>query len=193
MKKLVSFITIFAILSAMLSFSITQAADTDEKILIAYFSRMENSVGDTSDMDADATTSASLGYDVAWNGDTQTVTITKAADISEPTTESTTEPTQTPLAEPTTEPSTAPSDNETEENKMLVVYFSGTGTTRALAETIAETAGADIFEIVPSEPYTSEDLNYNNDNCRANLEMNDESARPAIANSIESYMITIMS
>lgn len=60
MKKLVSFVTIFAILSAILSFSIIQAADTDEKILIAYFSRMENSVGDTSDMDADATTSASL-------------------------------------------------------------------------------------------------------------------------------------
>lgn len=127
----------------------------------------------------------SFGYDVAWNGDTQTVTITKAADISEPTTEPTTEPTQIPSAEPTTEPATVPSDNETEENKMLVVYFSGTGTTRALAETIAETAGADIFEIVPSEPYTSEDLNYNNNNCRANLEMNDESARPAIADSIE--------
>ena len=71
------------------------------------------------------------------------------------------------------------------ESKSIVIYFSATGTTKALAETIAETAGADIFEIVPSEPYTSEDLNYNNDNCRANLEMNDESARPAIADSIE--------
>lgn len=60
MKRLVSFITILATLSVMLSFNVTQAAKTDEKILIAYFSRMENSVGDTSDMDADATTSASL-------------------------------------------------------------------------------------------------------------------------------------
>ena len=71
------------------------------------------------------------------------------------------------------------------ESKSIVIYFSATGTTKALAETIAETAGADTFEIVPSEPYTSEDLNYNNDNCRANQEMNDESARPAIADSIE--------
>lgn len=127
----------------------------------------------------------SFGCDVAWNGDTQTVTITKAAEISEPTTEPTAEPTLTPSAEPTTEPTAAPNDNEVEENKMLVAYFSGTGTTRALAQTIAQTTGADIFEIVPEVPYTSEDLNYNNDNCRANQEMNDDTARPAIAGSIE--------
>ena len=71
------------------------------------------------------------------------------------------------------------------ESKSIVIYFSATGTTKALAEIIAETADADIFEIVPSEPYMSEDLNYNNDNCRANKEMNDESVRPAIAGSIE--------
>ena len=69
--------------------------------------------------------------------------------------------------------------------KNLVVYFSVTGNTKALAETIAETTGADIVEIVPETPYTSEDISYNNDNCRANKEQNDDSARPAIANKIE--------
>ena len=69
--------------------------------------------------------------------------------------------------------------------KNLVVYFSVTGNTKALAETIAETTGAEIVELSPQEPYTSEDINYSNDNCRANLEQNDDSARPAIANKIE--------
>lgn len=40
---------------------------------------------------------------------------------------------------------------------------------------------ADLYEIVPAQPYSSDDLNYNNDSCRANLEMNDEDARPEIA------------
>ena len=68
---------------------------------------------------------------------------------------------------------------------MLVVYFSATGNTESLAQTIAEVTGADIYEIVPEDPYTSEDLNYSDDNCRANQEMNDPDARPAIAESIE--------
>ena len=63
----------------------------------------------------------------------------------------------------------------------LVVYFSATGTTEKLAETIADMVGADLYEIVPEEPYTDEDLDYNDDNSRANKEMNDEAARPAIA------------
>jgi len=63
------------------------------------------------------------------------------------------------------------------ENKSLVVYFSATGTTKGFAETIAQTTDADIIEIVPSEPYTSADLNYNSD-CRANSEQQNENARP---------------
>ena len=123
----------------------------------------------------------SFKFGVAWDENTQTVTITGSAEAMQTPSvpEVTPEPPQTPA------PTDTPSDNEKEENKMLVVYFSGTGNTKSLAETIAETSGADIFEIVPEVPYTSADLNYNNDNCRANQEQNDSSARPAIANRIE--------
>ena len=68
-----------------------------------------------------------------------------------------------------------------QKSKILVAYFSCTGTTKAVAEKIAELTGGDLYEIVPSDPYTSADLNYNNSNCRANREMNDPSARPVIA------------
>lgn len=69
------------------------------------------------------------------------------------------------------------------DNKTLVVYFSCTGTTKQLAEYAAEALGADIYEIVPTEPYTEEDLAYYTD-CRADREQNDPSARPEISGSV---------
>lgn len=68
--------------------------------------------------------------------------------------------------------------------KVLVAYFSATGNTRPVAETAAEATGGDLFEIVPAQPYTTADLNYNTD-CRANAEQNDPDARPAIASTVE--------
>ena len=70
--------------------------------------------------------------------------------------------------------------DEPEKTRILVAYFSCTGHTAAVAEKIASLTGGDLYEIVPAEPYTSADLNYGNSNCRANLEMNDPSSRPAI-------------
>lgn len=67
-----------------------------------------------------------------------------------------------------------------ETGKVLVAYFSCTGTTRAVAETVQAVTGGDLFEIVPAKAYTSADLNYNTD-CRANTEQRDANARPAIA------------
>lgn len=61
--------------------------------------------------------------------------------------------------------------------KVLVVYFSPTGTTRKIAENAAEVLSADIYEIVPEIPYSEEDLNYNT-NCRANREQEDPLSRP---------------
>lgn len=80
-----------------------------------------------------------------------------------------------------------PGDSEATENetKALVVYFSATGNTKAVAETIAGLQGADVHEIVPEQPYTDEDLNYNDKGSRATAEQNDPEARPAISGSIE--------
>ena len=68
--------------------------------------------------------------------------------------------------------------------RVLVVYFSATGTTRGVAEKIAALTGADLAEIVPAEPYTSEDLVYNDPTTRATLEQNTPDARPEIAEEI---------
>lgn len=66
-------------------------------------------------------------------------------------------------------------------SKVLVAYFSATGTTAAAAKKLAEAAGADIYEIKPAAPYTKEDLNWMNKNSRSSVEMSDKSSRPALA------------
>ena len=96
--------------------------------------------------------------------------------------------TATPEATPTEEESATSEAAETtssDEADSLVVYFSATGNTEAVARLLAETQGADLQEIVPAEPYTEDDLNYNDDLSRANSEQNDANSRPAIAGSME--------
>ena len=61
--------------------------------------------------------------------------------------------------------------------KTLVVYYSAQNHTEAVAEKIAQNLGADIFEIVPTDEYTSEDLNWNDQNSRVTREYEDESLR----------------
>ena len=74
---------------------------------------------------------------------------------------------------------------DVQDHKVLVAYFSATGTTKGVAEHIANGLNADIYEIVPEDPYTDADLNYNDNNSRTTIEMNDPNARPAISGSVE--------
>ena len=70
-------------------------------------------------------------------------------------------------------------------SKILVAYFSASGTTARLAKNIADTLGGDLFAIEPAEPYTAADLNWNNSSSRSSVEMNDRSSRVAIARKVE--------
>ena len=99
---------------------------------------------------------------------------------------STTQPeTSAPTEQLTTEPSesssTAPAESEPETQpetgKTLVVYYSASGNTERVAKDIAEAAGADLFEIVPTEVYTSDDLDWTNPDSRVSREHDDESLR----------------
>jgi len=76
-------------------------------------------------------------------------------------------------------------NQDAQEHKILVAYFSATGTTKGVAEHIANGLNADIYEIVPEEAYTDADLDYNDNNSRTTIEMNDSDARPAISGSVE--------
>ena len=69
----------------------------------------------------------------------------------------------------------------------IVVYFSCTNTTKRVAEYIQEELDCDIYEIVPQIPYTSADLNYNNNSSRSSIEQNDSKSRPAIDGQIKDF------
>lgn len=97
----------------------------------------------------------------------------------------------------TQDSNTAPDNSQAESNsesskddsadtvKVLVAYFSATNTTEGVAKTIADSLGADLYEITPEQPYTDADLDYHDDKSRSTIEMNDPNARPAISGSVE--------
>ena len=105
---------------------------------------------------------------------TETVTVTATA-------EPTSEPTAEPTAESTTEPTSAPGGKAVSggagTGSTLVVYFSATGNTEAVAGYIAAATGADTFVIEPVQPYSSDDLNWTDENSRVVQEYEDESLR----------------
>lgn len=73
---------------------------------------------------------------------------------------------------------------------VLVAYFSATGTTKGVAEKLAAVTGGDLYEILAAEPYTDDDLNYNDSSSRSTSEQNDKNARPEIGSeniSLEGY------
>lgn len=75
-------------------------------------------------------------------------------------------------------------------NKLLICYFSATGTTKRVAEKLSEILNGDLFEIEPVNKYTKDDLDWTNKQSRSTLEMKDESSRPEVkgkVNNIEEY------
>lgn len=91
-------------------------------------------------------------------------------------------PTQTSSNDAST-PAQTPDDavgnsgSTTSGGKVLVVYYSASGNTKRVAEEIAEAADGDLFEITPTKPYTSDDLNWTNSDSRVSREHDDESLR----------------
>lgn len=77
-------------------------------------------------------------------------------------------------------PASAVSEAPAECPHTLVAYFSCTGNTEGVARKLADQTDAAVYVITPAQPYTADDLNYNNNSCRANQEMNDASARPEL-------------
>lgn len=100
--------------------------------------------------------SESFKFGVDWEQETQTVIITKSGTISDTVV-------------------TSPSENGT--GKTLVVYYSATGNTETAANYIAKATNADIFELVPSVPYTDDDLDWTDENSRVTREHDNENER----------------
>ena len=126
---------------------------------------------------------------------------TKAAETAAASAE-TTAPAQTAAPAETAAQAAAPAETaaqaaasaETEasaaHSDVLVAFFSATGTTKGVAERIASVTGGDLYEIVPANPYSAADLNYNDRSSRSTKEQNDKSARPEIGSadiSLEGY------
>ena len=96
------------------------------------------------------------------------------------------------LSEPESEPAEESSSAEDApaHSDVLVAFFSATGTTKGVAEKIAAVTGGDLYEILAAEPYTDEDLNYNDSSSRSTSEQHDKDVRPEIGSediSLEGY------
>ena len=105
-----------------------------------------------------------------------------APTASEPSASAEPEPTPGPPEETS---GSAREPGKEDASSTLVAYFSATGNTEGIAQHLQAVLGADLYEIIPAEPYSDDDLNYNASDCRANQEQNDPDARPAIDGSVD--------
>ena len=90
------------------------------------------------------------------------------------------EPKETPAVTAAPKESAEITNTAEAEKNVLVAFFSATGTTKGVAEKIASITGGDLYEILAAEPYTADDLNYNDQNSRSTKEQNDKNVRPEI-------------
>ncbi len=72
-----------------------------------------------------------------------------------------------------------------ETKKVLVVYFSATGTTKSAAKKVKKATGGKLYQIKAAKPYTSAGLSYDNDNCRANVEQQGGTVRPKVKGKVK--------
>ena len=93
--------------------------------------------------------------------ETETEAETTAAETSEE---------ETSEAESAEESESSAEDAGSAEGKTLVVYYSATGNTEEVANYIANATGGELFELEPVEPYTSEDLNWTDEDSRVSVE-----------------------
>ena len=101
---------------------------------------------------------------------------TSTSQTTESETETVTEQTTETTSEETESGSEAASET-TGDGKTLVVYYSASGNTEAVANVIAEVTGGDLFELEPTTPYSNADLNWTDDNSRVTREHENENER----------------
>ena len=130
-----------------------------------------------------------LVFSLAACGSTNSTNDSSAPAASEPAAA----PMEQPAAEPAESETTAPTETEPEAQpttgRTLVVYYSASGNTRRVAEDIAAAANGDLFEVVPTEGYTSDDLDWRDSGSRVNREHDDESLRdvPLTTTTVENW------
>ncbi len=106
-----------------------------------------------------------------------TLTLAACGDTATENIEPADNPTPENTAEPAEDVPENPEETPAEGGKTLVVYYSATNNTEAVAGYIADATGADIFELIPTEPYTSADLDWTDRDSRVSREHDDESLR----------------
>lgn len=115
------------------------------------------------------------GSSVSGSSSVSSSSTASSSDLSESGSTDGSAPVSEPPADSPQEPPAA--SEAAESGKVLVVYYSATGSTEAVAETIASELNGDLFALEPTEPYTSGDLNWTDQSSRVSREHDDESLR----------------
>lgn len=141
---------------------------------------------------AESTQEASEESSAAAGGTSEAESV-QETDAAQETTETASETEETTAAEESAEASETGTESGTDsasaEGRTLVVYYSATGNTEAVANYIAQATGGDLFELEPVDPYTDEDLNWTDENSRVVYEHDNEDARDVelVADTVDNW------